>query len=159
VGTGDSRPANEDQVAKLHLNDRVHFVGYVPREQIAQRYASAHVFALPSYNEGMSVALLEAMASGLPVVVTPTGGTPELVEPGINGFIFDWADVDRLTSYLHRFAQDRPLVRRMGDAARRRASDFSWETAAQRYIEIFAQFNCSPAVSEHPFSIEAKHKI
>ena len=73
VGTGDARPANEAQVARLGLTDRVRFVGYVPREEIARHYAAAHVFVLPSYNEGMSVALLEAMAPGLAVLVTPTG--------------------------------------------------------------------------------------
>ena len=98
------------------------FFGYVPREEIARHYAAAHVFVLPSYNEGMSVALLEAMASGLAVLVTPTGGTPELVQPEVNGLIFNWADVDDLTAHLRRLAQDRTLVRRMGEASRRRAS-------------------------------------
>jgi phosphatidyl-myo-inositol dimannoside synthase len=136
VGTGDSRSANEAQVARLGLSDRVHFVGYVPREKIAEHYAAAHVFVLPSYNEGMSVALLEAMASGLAVVVTATGGTPELIEPEINGLVFDWSDVDSLTAHLRRLAQDRSLVRRMGEASRTRASDFSWDQAALLYIDL-----------------------
>ena len=159
VGTGDARPANEAQVARLGLSDRVRFLGYVPREEIARHYTTAHVFVLPSYNEGMSVALLEAMASGLAVLVTPTGGTPELVQPEVNGFIFSWADVAELTVHLRRLAQDRAFVRRMGEASRRRAAEFSWETAAQRYTEIFTQLTCAPAASESHFSIEAKHKV
>ena len=139
VGTGDARSENEAHVARLGLKERVHFRGYVPREKIAEYYAAAHVFVLPSYNEGMSVALLEAMASGLPVVVTPTGGTRELVESQVNGFIFDWADVDGLTTHLRRLAKDRSLVRSMGQASRRRASDFSWDRAALRYIDLFQQ--------------------
>ena len=158
VGEGDARPANEAQVAKLGLSDRVRFLGYVPREEIAQHYAAAHVFVLPSYNEGMSVALLEAMASGLAVLVTPTGGTPELVQPEVNGLIFNWAAVDGLTTHLRRLAQDRTLVRCMGEASRRRAAEFSWETAAERYTEIFTQLTCAPAASESHFTMEAKHK-
>jgi phosphatidylinositol alpha-1,6-mannosyltransferase len=159
VGTGDAQAANEAQVAKLGLTTRVRFLGYVPREEIARRYAAAHVFVLPSYNEGMSVALLEAMAAGLAVVVTPTGGTPELVEPGVNGLIFNWADVAELTANLRRLAQDRALARRMGEASRRRAGDFSWDAAAQRYDEIFAQFLGASASFASRFPTEAKHKI
>jgi glycosyltransferase involved in cell wall biosynthesis len=159
VGEGDARPANEAQVARLGLADRVRFVGYVPREEIGRHYAAAHVFVLPSFNEGMSVALLEAMASGLAVLVTPTGGTPELVQPEVNGLIFNWAAVDGLTAHLRRLAQDRALVRRMGEASRRRAAEFSWAMAAQRYTEIFTQLVDASSPSESHFTMEAKHKI
>jgi len=159
IGTGDAQSANEAQVARLGLADRVRFLGYVPREEIARHYAAAHVFVLPSYNEGMSVALLEAMASGLAVVVTPTGGTPELVDLGVNGLVFDWADVDRLTAHLRRLAGDRALTRRMGEASRRRAGEFSWELAAQRYGEILAQLVRSPLGSEAGLVVQAKPKI
>jgi glycosyltransferase involved in cell wall biosynthesis len=158
VGTGDAKAANEAQAARLGLSDRVRFLGYVPRETIAEHYASAHVFVLPSYNEGMSVALLEAMASGLAVLVTPTGGTAELVQPEVNGLIFDWADVERLTAHLRRLAQDRSLVRRMGEASRRRATDFSWDTAALRYLDVIRQLTSFFPLQE-PLSVQAKNKI
>jgi phosphatidylinositol alpha-1,6-mannosyltransferase len=136
VGEGDARPANEAQVARLGLIDRVRFLGYVPREEIARHYAAAHIFVLPSYNEGMSVALLEAMASGLAVLVTSTGGTPELVEEDVNGKIFNWADVDHLTSLLRGLAMERSTVCRMGEASRLRAGSFSWDRTANRYLEV-----------------------
>jgi glycosyltransferase involved in cell wall biosynthesis len=107
----------------------------------------------------MSVALLEAMASGLAVVVTPTGGTSELIEPEINGVVFDWGDVDTLASHLRRLAQDRALVRRMGHAARQRASEFSWERAARRYVEIFRSLTAVPVPPQSTLSAELKHKI
>ncbi len=138
VGTGDAEAAIKAQVRALGLEEQVQFVGYVPRDEIAAYYAAAHVFVLPSYNEGMSVATLEAMAAGLPVVVTRTGGTAELVEDGVNGFTFDWADVQTLTAHLHRLATDRPLARRMGAASRVHAARFSWDSAAQQYLDLFA---------------------
>lgn len=159
VGEGDARPAIEAQVARLGLGDRVCFSGYVPREKIAEHYAAAHVFVLPSYNEGMSVALLEAMAAGLAVVVTPTGGTSELIEPEINGLVFDWGDVETLASHLRRLAQDRSVVRRMGQAARQRASEFSWDRAALRYVEIFRSLTAVPVLSQSSLSAQLKHKI
>lgn len=139
VGTGDAQQAYQDQAAAAGITGRVQFVGYVPREAIAARYAAAHVFVLPSYNEGMSVATLEALAAGLPVVVTRTGGTAELVAEQVNGLTFDWADVDMLTAHLRCLAADRALARRMGAASRIRAGYFSWEAAAAQYIEMFRQ--------------------
>ena len=147
VGTGDARLANETQVDKLGLKDRVRFLGYVPREEVACHYAAAHVFVLPSYNEGMSVALLEAMASRLPVIVTPTGGTAELVDPGVNGFVFDWADVNSLTRYLHCLALDRSIIHRMGVASQTRVASLTWGVAAEHYLEMFRQIGRYPSNS------------
>ena len=137
VGTGDAQTAYEARVQELGLGERVRFVGYVPREEIAAYYAAAHVFVLPSYNEGMSVSTLEAMAAGLPVIVTRTCGTAELVEEGVNGFTFNWADVDTLTAHLQHLAADRALARRMGASSRARAERFSWDAAAECYLGMF----------------------
>src|SRR5688572_3024335 len=150
VGTGDAGEANEAQAARLGLSDRVRFFGYVPREEIARHYAAAHVFVLASYNEGMSVALLEAMASGLPVVVTPTGGTMELVSSGINGFIVNWSDVDQLARHLSILAQDRDLVRRMGQESRKRADSYSWTFTAKCYLELLEKVPVAPSPDKSP---------
>ncbi|NTU77812.1 MAG: glycosyltransferase family 4 protein [Chloroflexales bacterium] len=139
VGEGDARQANEDLARRLGVAERVVFVGYVPREQIAAHYAAAHVFVLPSYNEGMSVATLEAMAAGLPSVVTRTGGAGDLVAEGVTGNIIPWGDAQALADHLRPFAHDRALARRMGEQARARAHGFSWETAAERYLAMFAE--------------------
>lgn len=136
VGEGDARAANEALARSLGVADRVTFAGYVPRERIAERYRAAHVFVLPSYNEGMSVATLEAMAAGLPTVVTRTGGADELVVEGATGHIFAWGDVPALANLLRALASDRVRVRRMGAAARARAREFTWDAAASRYLAM-----------------------
>jgi phosphatidyl-myo-inositol dimannoside synthase len=147
IGTGDLQRDYEDQARRLGIEDRVRFVGYVPREEINTYYNTAHVFALPSYNEGMSLAALEAMAAGLPLVVTRTGGTAELVEEGVNGYSFNWADIDALTNHLRMFAKDRALARQMGLASRARALSFSWDTIALQFLALFRDqlLNHSPA--------------
>ncbi|PDV99800.1 glycosyltransferase family 4 protein [Candidatus Chloroploca asiatica] len=137
VGTGDAEPALREQAEQAGVSQRVQFAGYVPREAIPGRYAAAHVFVLASFNEGMSVATLESMAAGLPAVVTKTSGTDELIDDGVSGFRFAWADLEALTEYLRHFANDRTLARQMGDAARMRARAFTWEHAAARYLAIF----------------------
>lgn len=137
VGTGDAQTAYEQLARELGVADRVRFVGYVPREEIAARYANAHVFVLASYNEGMSVATLEAMAAGLPLVVTRAPGTKELVREQVNGLLFDWADVDTLTAHLKFLATHRETARQMGCASRERAKQFAWDDVAVQYLELF----------------------
>jgi phosphatidyl-myo-inositol dimannoside synthase len=159
VGTGDSHREYQDQARRLGIQDRIRFTGYVPREEINKHYSAAHVFALPSYNEGMSLAALEAMAAGLPLVVTRTGGTAELVEEGVNGYSFNWADVDALTNYLRIFAKDRTLARRMGAASHARAISFSWEAIADRFLEMFKQINLYSSDPPHRHKVVTNSKI
>lgn len=138
IGTGDAEPAYRRLVSELGLDDRVRFLGYVTREEIARYYADAHVFVLASYNEGMSVATLEAMASALPIVTTRTGGTKELVQEELNGFTFARGDVATLANHLALLASDRARAQAMGAASRARAAQFSWDAAAERYLEMFS---------------------
>jgi phosphatidyl-myo-inositol dimannoside synthase len=146
VGTGDSQSQYEYRALKLGVQDRISFAGYVPREEIIAHYNKAHVFALPSYNEGMSLGALEAMASALPLVVTRTGGTEELVEEGVNGFAFDWGDSESLTKYLRILIRDRALARRMGASSRARAAFFGWDFVADRFLEIFNQIPAGSSI-------------
>ena len=150
IGTGDAQESLQDQARNLGVAGRVRFLGYIPRQQIAAHYSTAHIFVLASYSEGMSVATLEAMASGLPLVITRTGGSAELVSEGINGLTFSWADIDTLTAHLQRLYMNRPLLHRMGNASRRRAGLFSWENAARSYLGVFEQLTASslPAKAE-----------
>ncbi len=142
IGTGDAQASYEKLATALRVDDRVRFCGYIPREKIAAFYASAQVFVLPSYNEGMSVAALEAMSAGLPLVLTRTGGTSDLVEDGVNGWSFNWADVEGLTGHLRTLAMNRPLIRLFGAASRKRAARFSWDMAVKEYLAIFETLAC-----------------
>ncbi len=137
VGTGDAQETYEAQARSLGVEGRVHFCGYIPREEIPKCYSVAQVFVLPSHNEGMSVATLEAMAAGLPLVVTRTPGTAQMVEEGVNGWTFSWGDVEGLTGHLRRLAMDRDLAETLGSASRARAARFSWDRAFEGYLALF----------------------
>jgi len=139
VGTGDAECEYRALVRRLGMEEHVVFSGYVPREDIARHYASSDVFVLASFNEGMSVSTLEAMAAGLPLVVTSTGGMEDLVEEGVNGWTFEWRDVRRLSSLLKIFAADGALRARMGAASLQRAKSFDWDRVASQYLLLFAQ--------------------
>jgi len=139
VGNGDEEEAYRKLAKELKVEAEIEFVGYVPREEIAQIYAWADAFCLPSYNEGMSNAVLEAMAVGLPVIVTPTGGTEELVSHGKNGFIFDFDDIDTLAEQIQQLAENPEKCTVMGKLARKRAETQDWGAIAKEYEKLFVE--------------------
>ena len=124
------------QLPKSRLGDAVTFTGFVSREEMPEIYRDAVIFVLPSESEGMSIALLEAMAAGLPVVHTRTGGAEELVREGTNGYTIDWADVEGLSRVLARLVADPSARARMGSESRKIASRFSWREIAEQYRSL-----------------------
>ena len=136
VGSGDAEGEYRALVKSLRIEDRINFRGYIPRAEVPVFYALAHVFVLPSYNEGMSVATLEAMASGLPLVVTHTSGTDELVDEGVNGFTFSFGDVKELSNIIMNLFMNNGLIERMGINSIRKAQSFKWEFAAEKYLNL-----------------------
>lgn len=144
VGSGDAEAALKKLSGDLHVADRVVFLGFVARQDMPEVYRQADLFVLPSQSEGMSIALLEAMAAGLPVVVTDAGGTEELVVPDVNGIVVEWADVTGLTAALTRLAEDAGLRRRMGAASRQAALGFSWKEIVGQYVALMASIAALP---------------
>jgi phosphatidyl-myo-inositol dimannoside synthase len=136
AGTGDAEPALMRLASELAIADSVEFVGFVSREQMPALYRQADVFVLASQSEGMSIALLEAMASGLPVVVTDTGGTQELISPEQNGLVVDWGDVGQLTAALRRLVEDSAMRQRMGENNRATALRCSWREITKQYLAL-----------------------
>lgn len=136
VGTGDAEAALKVRAHDLGVEGRVEFRGYVPRGHMPQVYATADVFALPSFNEGMSVATLEAMATGLPLVVTRASGLEDLVDR--NGFTFLWGDVVALADALEQLIQSAQLRQQMGEQSRQIAQQFSWREVGQAYFDLLS---------------------
>lgn len=102
VGEGDIRKALEQQAQRLGIADQVHFPGRVSDDELRQILSQATVFAMPSTAELQSIATMEAMASGLPVVAADAMALPHLVKDGENGFLFPPRDVAALADRLER---------------------------------------------------------
>jgi L-malate glycosyltransferase len=117
------------------FNSNVKFLGKKEHGDIPEFLKKADVFVLPSLNEGMSNAILEAMACGLPIITTDTGGSKELVKE--NGVIFRKGDVNELRSVLKKFEKDKTLIVKMGDISRRMVEEMSWDNVVQKYYEIY----------------------
>jgi glycosyltransferase involved in cell wall biosynthesis len=119
---------------ELGIGDRVRFLGWQSREQLSESYRRANVFLFPSRHEGMPNAMLEAMASGLPVVASCIAGSEELVLDGKTGYLFPSEDVESLRTALHKTLSDQTLREQMGNASRSHAeANYSWASTAQQY--------------------------
>ena len=97
----------------LGLAEAVHFLGQ--RQDVPDLLNAMDIFVLPSYSEGVSLALLEAMAAGLPVIATAVGGLPEVVEDGVTGLLIPPRDAEALAGALERLLADPAWARKLGD--------------------------------------------
>jgi glycosyltransferase involved in cell wall biosynthesis len=119
AGDGDREPLRAE-AARLGVGDRLELPGWIGPDEVASLLDRAGVFALPSRNEGLPMALLEAMARGLPCVVTPVGAIPDLVEDGVHGVFVPPDDPEALAGALGGLLADPGRARALGDAARAR---------------------------------------
>jgi glycosyltransferase involved in cell wall biosynthesis len=137
AGADDMPPEPAELARSLGLTDCIHLLGR--RSDMPEVLAALDVFVLPSESEGMSNAILEAMAMELPVVVTAVGGAPEVVEEGVSGFLVDYPDAGAMASRLGRLFADSGLRRRVGEAARRRVvSAYSSAGMVRQMEELYA---------------------
>jgi glycosyltransferase involved in cell wall biosynthesis len=123
VGDGEERPSLEAQARFLGLTERVVFAGW--RQDVHRVLRAMDLFALPSLNEGMGKALVEAMYAGLPVVAAAVGGIPELVEPGRTGLLVRPRAPAELAAALASLATDPAARERLGREARLHAAGYS----------------------------------
>ena len=123
---------------ELGISDCVRIPGWVDGDAKEALLAEADFFVLPSYFEGLPMAILEAMSRGIPVVSTPVGGIPEVVRHGENGFLVEPGDVLGLTEMMDRICVDPELRRSMGERGRADVeSKFSLPIFAGRLADIY----------------------
>ena len=137
AGDGPDRALLEAMARELGIADRVNFLGWVPRDRIAETFANASVFVLASRIEGMPNVVLEAMAYARPVICTRVFGATDLVDHGVTGMLVDIENEMQLADALRNMLGDRDLRARMGAAGRARVeSCFTWESTAQSYLAL-----------------------
>ena len=109
------------------------FTGYLDGEDLARAYASADFFVFPSTTDTFGNVILEAQASGLPVIVSDIGGPRDLVDHGKDGLISKGHDVGELVEAIRTLANDSTLRLNMGKAARARVESRNWTEAFERF--------------------------
>jgi colanic acid/amylovoran biosynthesis glycosyltransferase len=144
AGEGPLREQLEDFATELGVRDAVEFRGFLAQKDLAQLYAESHVFVHPSEvtsdqnQEGVPNSMLEAMATGLPVLATHHGGIPEAVTHEKNGLLVAERDADALCAAMHRMTDDSELCYVWGQAASRLVrEEFEMSKAIKRLEEIY----------------------
>ncbi len=142
VCAGNGSPAElRALAAELHVQHRLKCPGWLDPPRKRDALARATLFALPSYAEGMPMALLEAMAWELPVIATPVGGIPQLLTHAANGLLVEPGDVEALAAAIALLVSDAPLRSRLGTAARATIeSGFTLDQTLARLSRIYRRF-------------------
>lgn len=140
VGDGSDRASLEALAGKLGLAERLIFTGYVNQEGVREYLERSDVFILPSFAEGVPVSLMEAMASGVPVLATNVGGVAELIEQEETGLIVPPADSLALCDAVARYLDDVDLRRKVSRQGRERIENhFNFDVELDKLAGLFAQ--------------------
>jgi glycosyltransferase involved in cell wall biosynthesis len=127
----------------LGVRENVIFAGNVPNETLPYYYSACDVMVLPSLQEGFPVVMLEAIASGKPVVASRVGGVPEGIRSGENGMLFSPGNVGELSGSILALLQNAALRKRMGEQGRRIAEKkYDWRNIGREYMREFESLVC-----------------
>ena len=138
VGDGPQRAELERLAAELGIAAQVDFIGAVPHAQVGAELRRIDIFVAASRQESFGVAVLEASAAGLPVVVTRVGGLPEVVEDGVTGLLVQPDDVPALAAAIGRLLDDAPFRLRLGAAGPGWvAARYAWPSCVDTMLALY----------------------
>jgi glycosyltransferase involved in cell wall biosynthesis len=147
AGDGNIQEA-QNLVDSLHLTNYVTFLGWIDAQTRDKLLPTIDVFVLPSYNEGLPMALLEAMGWGLPAIVTPVGGIPELIVGNKNGLLVIPGDIQQLSDEMQLLIENETLRISLGNAARLTVAPFDVKIYSKQLDEIYRSLLESHAESQ-----------
>jgi glycosyltransferase involved in cell wall biosynthesis len=149
VGDGACREKLVALAASLGVLERVRFHGFVSDDELVRAYQHSDVFCMPGTAELQSLATMEAMAAGRPVVAADAMALPHLVRPGVNGFLYPPGDVDQLARCLTELARDTTNREAMGHASRKIIAGHEIERTLDIFDGLYRKAigACSPAVA------------
>lgn len=138
VGEGNLRAELENFTRFYKIDDKVKFLHKIPNEKLSEIYRQADVLVMPSLNEGMSMVMVEAMATGLGVVATDIPALSKFVEDGVNGYTVKPEDHLSLAAGMEKYVKvGRATAKSHGVISRRKALGYSWGEAAGKYYEFY----------------------
>ena len=137
AGEGNIKGQLQELANKLSVCDSIFFLGGVTSDRMPQLYRDNDIFLMSSVSEGMSIAMLEAMASGLPIITTRCEGVEELVIN--NGIIVEQPDPQDFATAIKYLVQNPQVYRTMSSASIERSFLFTWSSFARRYFEYYRE--------------------
>ena len=140
IGQGDDRSWLEDLAEKNGVSMHVHFLRGLSGPELAACYSACEIFALPSRGEGFGMVYLEAMASGKPVIGGQHGGTPEVIQDGVTGYLVPHGDAVHLATSIETLLSNPALAQEMGRKGRERVDrDFRFNVFAKSLKKILRE--------------------
>lgn len=150
AGTGPQRAALQALISELHLDDVVHLAGRLERDEVAALYREADVVLNPSTVDNAPNSLLEAMASGVPIVSTDVGGVPYLVQHGRTAWLVAPRDADAMADAVLRLLCDRAQADAMICAGLEEVRRYTWEQVSQMLAQLYARVTVAPSLQQRP---------
>lgn len=137
IGDGELREEIQETITRLNLNDRVVLAGW--RRNIPEIMKSLDIFVLTSRWEGLPKVLLEARAAGLPIVATRVDGAPEVIIDGVNGYLFEPADVKGMAERVTRLLEDPIMARTMGKSGQDLPKEFDINIMVKEQEDLYKE--------------------
>lgn len=137
IGDGNQKEELMQKVKDLKLENDVKFLGLFKHSELPRYYQNANVYVSASLNEGMSNTMLEALAVGLPIIATDTGGTFETVKDGINGYVIKMESATDIAEKVALLFNDYDLEKKMSQESRNLAEKMSWHNIASEYVDLY----------------------
>jgi glycosyltransferase involved in cell wall biosynthesis len=140
IGQGEEQEKLQSLVNEYGLANNIRFLGWLTQRELSEYYKAADIFVLPSETEGHSVALLEAMRSGLPIVASDVGGNSESIEDGLNGFLFNSGNHNALADKLVILLSDYNLREYMSsNSLKIYLEKFSTKIQIENYLRLYSE--------------------
>jgi glycosyltransferase involved in cell wall biosynthesis len=138
VGTGPYEPELRQMVDQMGLADRVHFLGFVPNEELPDHYRASDIFVLPSETESFGLVFAEAMSCGLPIAASNVGGIPETVRDGVDGLLCPPNQPLALRENIQRLMSSVDTREEISHSQRERVLErYTWDQIAARYADLY----------------------
>lgn len=137
VGDGEERKYLENLVRTLNIERYVTFIGKVQNDKVPEYMTASDVFVLPSLSEGFPVTVVEAMASGLPIVATDVRGLPEIIKNDENGFLVEPKNPNRIAEKVLLLLEDDELRERISRNNKEEVIKYSWESVVEKLEKVY----------------------
>ena len=136
AGDGETEKAIK-LVKDLELSDRINIIDWVNSEERDALLSKSDIFVLPSHNEGLPMAIIEAMSFGLPIITTPVGGIPELISNGDNGLLIEPGDIQELSNAMQYLINNESIKNFLGTKAKERVASLDIEKYCLSLMSIY----------------------
>jgi N-acetyl-alpha-D-glucosaminyl L-malate synthase BshA len=139
IGDGPERKNLKNMVETHNLTLSVDFMGNVANQKIPEYLSISDIFVLPSLSEGFPSVILEAMASGLPIIATRVGGLPEIIKEGENGFLVDPKNSNQIADKAVLFLENSRLREKISGNNKEKSKEYNWENIIEKLVKVYLE--------------------